>query len=74
MEIRSCTGNPDRYDKPMAQGSGFSICQRTAGEHSLLPPKGGIDSVNRPGELVLSLPKETRMLVVDPVLAGVVWG
>jgi len=29
---------------------------------SLFPPPGGIDSVNRLSELVLSLPKETRML------------
>jgi hypothetical protein len=47
METRSYTGNPDRYDKPMAQGSRFGICQRTVGEHSLFPPPGGIGSVNR---------------------------
>ena len=47
METRSYTGNPDRYDQSMAQGSRFSICQRTVGGHSL-PGYGSVDSVKRP--------------------------
>ena len=46
METRTYTGNPDRYDQSMAQGSRFSICQRTVGEHPL-PGYGPVVSVNR---------------------------
>jgi hypothetical protein len=67
VETRTYTGNPDRYDPDFigTQGTRLSICQRTVGEHSL-SGYGPVVSVNR---LV-----RTRMLVVDPVSAGVVWG
>ena len=51
----------DRYDGSTAQGSGSCVSQRAVGEYPLLPPDGGIGSVNRLSELVLSLSKETRM-------------
>ena len=46
METCPYTGNPDRYDQSMAQGTRFSICQRTMSEHSL-SGSGSIYSVNR---------------------------